>query len=322
MIIYAETERQPFLLVEAGLIRRLSTLRFGCPAEFKDRWQGSLHSFEVAEDWEILNVVVKRGMLYWKSSVRLPFSLAESWSDEGLRLSGTSAEAFARQIPPVAAPARPVSAETPVAVPGARLAGALVDERDRRVEEVILKTGALHHRIPVSNLTFEGKTLRLLAQLDTVAIYVPDSELVDAVRNELARDTFLIADELRLLRVTASAGVVTLSGNVRTRQVRERIEAVTRSVPGVVAVENRISDDVQLELEIGRALNREGLQHSADIYVRCNLGEATLFGRAPSLTVVDSAVRTASAVPGVRSVKSRLEVGAAGETRTGSSIHT
>jgi osmotically-inducible protein OsmY len=306
--------------VEDSLIDRLATLRIGCPVEFKDRWQGSLQSFELDEDWEVLNVAVKRGILHWKSNVRLPFSLAQSWSDEGLHLSCTSAEAFGRQIPPVAAPARPLSAHTPLAIPGARLAGALVKGKVRRMEEAILNVGGVHHRIPVSNLAFEGKVLRLLAQLDAIAIYVPDGELVEAVKHELARDPFLIVDELRLLRVGASAGIVTLSGNVRTRQVRERIEAVARSVPGVIAVENRISDDVQLELEIGRALNREGLQHAADLYVRCNLGEATLFGRAPSLRVIDYAVRTASALPGVRSVKSRLEVGTGSETRTAAGI--
>src|SRR5437899_8012075 len=102
-------------------------LFLGCPVRFQERWSGRLAGLEVTEDWEVLNVTIERGLVR-KSNVRLPLSAATSWSAEYLAFDGTSSEAaFAREVPPVAAPARPISAETPVAMTGVRLAGVIIE---------------------------------------------------------------------------------------------------------------------------------------------------------------------------------------------------
>src|SRR3972149_11093286 len=100
-------------------------LRLGCPVRFRDRWQGRLAAFEIDEDWLVLNVVVSRG-LFRPVEVRLPFSIAAAWDGAALSLDGTSDQAFGRELPPVAAPAMPIAARTPVSAAEARLAGALV----------------------------------------------------------------------------------------------------------------------------------------------------------------------------------------------------
>src|SRR3990170_5409379 len=106
-------------------------LRLGCPVRFRDRWQGRLAAFEIDEDWLVLNVVVSRG-LFRPVEVRLPFAIAAAWDDGALSLDCASGQAFGRELPPVAAPAMPVSARTPVSAAEVRLAGALVERESRR----------------------------------------------------------------------------------------------------------------------------------------------------------------------------------------------
>src|SRR3990170_337886 len=105
-------------------------LRLGCPVRFRDRWQGCLLWFGVDESWLVLNIVVARG-LFRPTEVKLPFSIAAAWDDGSLSLDCTSDQAFGREVPPVAAPAMPLSARTPVSA-GDRLAGALVSRDSRR----------------------------------------------------------------------------------------------------------------------------------------------------------------------------------------------
>src|SRR5205807_707774 len=96
-------------------------LLLGCPVRFQDRWSGSLVGMDVDEAWEVLNISVRRGLLR-KRTVKLPLNAATGWSTDYVAFDGiTSEAAFAREVPPAAAPARPMSLETPVAMPGARL---------------------------------------------------------------------------------------------------------------------------------------------------------------------------------------------------------
>ena len=78
----------------------------------------------------MLNISVTSGFLFASSSVRLPFTSVTSWSDDSVRIAANSFQAFAREIPPVAAPARPLSSDTPISHPGTKFAG-LVSPPDR-----------------------------------------------------------------------------------------------------------------------------------------------------------------------------------------------
>src|SRR3990170_4552406 len=144
-------------------------LRLGCPVRFRDRWQGRLVAFEIDEGWLVLNVVVSRG-LFRPVEVRLPFSIADAWDDGALSLDCTSDQAFGRELPPVAAPAMPLSARTPVAAADVRLAGALVERESRRVSRLLLAAGLLTRDtriVDVTGVALEGGVVHLAAQLDT-----------------------------------------------------------------------------------------------------------------------------------------------------------
>lgn len=286
-------------------------LRLGAAVQFRDRWQGRLAAVEVDEAWEVLNLVIRRGLFGWSSSVKLPFSAARAWSDERVTFDCTSRQAFSREVPPVAAPAWPLSANTPISLPGAGLSGLLVEPTGRRVSDVIVaRGGGRKNRVPVSEISFEGNVMRIAAQAENLALYLTDEELSLRVIHVLGLDGVLTGEERASVSADVSSGAVTLKGNVRTKRPRERIAELAARVEGATALRSEVVDDIELELEIGQGLSRSGLQRGADVYARSTLGDVTLFGSAPSVRAVDDMVRVISRVPGVRRVRSRIKVGA------------
>lgn len=288
-------------------------LKLGCPAMFSDRWQGKLTAFEVSEDWEVLNVTVTRMRLGRPSSVRLPFSAAAGWSHERIAFACSSDQAFGRQIPPVAAPARPLSASTPVALTGASLSGAVVETGRRTVAALLLRLGREERRLRPQDAAFDGKLLRVAVQPETLAIWVSDEELVRRVMAALGDRRVLSPEDRRSLSVKASDGVVRLEGNVPTRDAARRAQMAAAAVPGVLRVDNGIVDDATLEIELGRILDAAGLQRAARLTVRSAWGEVTLLGYASSPKIVEEAMRTIAAQPGVRAVSSLVQTGQAPE---------
>lgn len=289
----------------------LAPLRLGCPVRFRDRWEGHLWAFEVEEGWEVINVVAKRGLLR-SSSVRLPFSAASGWSRDDISFSCSSGEAFGRRLAPVAAPARTLSARTAVEAPGARLVGALVERRKRRVAHLLIRQGvapAREYKAAADQVSFKDSRLLLAVQVKRLPVYRSDEELGFLVREALASHPRLTADDRRALTMEVSDGVVRLAGNVRTTQARDWAEQAAASVDGAAALRNEVADDIHLELSVAQALDRAGLFRTALVQPRSALGEVTLFGHAASAGAVAEIMRLASGVPGVRWVTSRLEVG-------------
>ncbi len=287
-------------------------LRLGCPVRFRDRWQGRLAAFEIDEDWLVLNVVVCRG-LFRPVEVRLPFSIAAAWDGAALSLDCTSDQAFGRELPPVAAPAMPISARTPVSAVEARLAGALVGRESRRVSRLLLTAGlpGRHTRaVDVRDVTLERGVVHLAAQLDALPVYRPDPELLQAVRDALAAHPYLTADDRRAVSVDVADGVAHLSGNVRTPQAGASVRDAAASVPGVSEVRSAVVDDRVLETAVGRALDAAGMFRHGRLYVRAALGQVTLEGYISTARPAADIVK-AAAVPGVRSVVAAMEVAAA-----------
>ena len=292
-------------------------LRLGCPVRFRDRWQGRLAAFEIDEGWLVLNVVVSRG-LFRPVEVRLPFSIADAWDDGALSLDCTSDQAFGREVPPVAAPAMPISARTPVSAAEVRLAGALVERESRRVSRLLLAAGMLtrHTRaVDVREVTLEGGVVHLAAQLDALPVYRPDAELLQAVRDAIAVQPHLTADDRRAVSVDVADGVAHLSGNVRTPQAEASVREAAASVPGLSEVRSAVVDDRALETAVGRALDAAGMFRYGRLYVRAALGEATVGGYISAAGPAADIVKAAAAVPGVRSVVDRMEVAPALEER-------
>ncbi len=287
-----------------------SALRLGSPVRFRDRWQGRLASFEVDDDWLVLNLVISRG-IFRPSEVKLPFSIASDWDDDALALDCTSYEAFRREIPPLAVPPKPLSAKTPLSLADVKLAGALVERTSRRASYLMLSRGLFasgQRVVPVQDIALEGGIIRLAAQADTLPIYRRDSDLLQAVRNAIAAHPYLTADDRYSLSLEVVDGTAYISGNVRTPQAEEHVYEAASSVTGVAAVRGAVINDRQLEIEIGQALGAAGLFRHERIYVRAALGEVTLGGFLTSPAPTTNIMRVAEAVPGVRSLDNRMEV--------------
>lgn len=289
---------------------------FGSKAVFTDNHSSRLTALEVDESWEVLNIAISQGVLRWTQRVRLPFSVASNWSETTVNLSCTKTEAFSREIPPIAAPSRPISAETPLALAGSRLTGALVNPKSRKVTSLIVRLGTKLLRVRTLDVTFEGKTLRLTVQPDALPEHRTDRDIAAEVWSLLRSNNVIMPDELRGLEVGAAGGIVTLNGNVRRKGTREHAESLVAEVAGITELRSQLKDDLQLEIDIAAQLYETAIQRVADIYPRSSLGHVTLFGRAPSTEVAADAVRIASAVDGVRSVDNRIEVGSEPATNT------
>ena len=290
-------------------MRRISALRLGSKARFEDRWSGSITALEITEEWEAVNAVVEGGFLLRRSSVRLPLSAASDWTDDSVTFACTSRQAFGHEVPPVAVPSRPIGSDTPISAPSVSIAGALIDQADRKVQEIILSRGVAGHlRIPVTDVLFEGKTLALAAQPEALPQYRPDDQIDRSVHRAIRKDSGLTADDKRSLHFAVGGGVVMMSGNARVESARERAIEIVHAISGVTRVDDASHDDLGLETAIGLALDKAGVGRHSEVYARSSLGNVKLYGYAPSGTARDEAVRVAAGVAGVREVTSKLEV--------------
>jgi osmotically-inducible protein OsmY len=290
------------------LSKEIAPLRLGTRICFEDRWQGRLTGFDVSEEWEVMNISVSTGFLVSQTTVKLPFSVVTRFDKTGVYLNVISFSAFAREHPPIAAPARPISAKTPVGHPGAKVAGALVRTNDRRATDFLLDSRGKVRRVSRDQVTFEGPTLAVGQQLDTLPQYYDDEEIMERIRAAIGDDPVLPIDDKSMLEISVDRGNVALAGNVRARSTRELAQGIVQRTPGVVSVKNEIADDLALETAIGLALARAGHTRTSEVQARSNLGKVTLWGYAPSIRAIDDIVRDVARVPGVRHVESHIEL--------------
>ncbi|MEO6197785.1 MAG: BON domain-containing protein [Dehalococcoidia bacterium] len=288
--------------------RETSLLKLGARVRFQNRWQGRISGFDISEDWEILNVVVSCGVLLFAQSVKLPFSSVTGWSEEGVDIDANSFAAFAREVPPVAVPSRPISSESPVSHQGARLSGLLVRRGDRRATEVLIARGRRRYRISSADVRIEGSTITLGKHFGSLPRYYSDVDLESRLHDVVAEDDLLTADDKRSLMLRVEGGVAIVCGNVRVKPTREHVRSIVHALPGILAVQEDAVDDISLETSIGLALNHSGLQRRAQVFARSNLGRVTLYGSASSDRLADDVIREVARIPGVRQVDSRLSL--------------
>lgn len=283
-------------------------LRLGASVRFQDRWAGNVTAMEISEEWEIYNLSVRHG-LFKAVTVRLPLEAATEWDDEHVAFDQTSSgAAFGREVPPVAAPSRPVSRETPIAG-GGRLAGVLVSPSTRLAGEVLLERQGLLYRVPVEGVTFDGKTMYPGVQPDALIRYFTRDEMRERVRRELG-STKISFSELQHIDVEARGRWVGLIGNVRSKNSREAARRAASAALGTSVDADGLADDLELEAKVALALDSAGLTRAGEIYPRSTLGEVVLRGRVATQGAAEDAGRVAARVAGVRTVSNRIATGA------------
>ncbi len=284
-------------------------LRLGASVRFQDRWAGNVTAIEISDDWEIYNVAVRHG-LFKAVTVRLPLEAATGWDDDHVAFDEmTSRAAFGREVPPVAAPSRPVSEETPIAG-GGRLAGVLVSPSTRLAGEVLLERGGLLYRVPAEGVTFDGKTMYPGVQPDALIRYFTQDEMRERVRQALGRTTEISSSELQHIDVEVLGRWVGLTGNVRSKNSREAARRAASTALGVSVDSDGLADDLELETKVALALDGAGLTRAGEIYPRSTLGEVVLRGRVSTQGAAEDAGRVAARVAGVRRVTNRIAAGA------------
>jgi len=110
------------------------------------------------------------------------------------------------------------------------------------------------------------------------------------------------------LQIAVSNGVVELEGTVRDVSCRRHAEAITRSVTGVIDVQNAISTDQSLQAQVIAALLSDPLTDVAVIEVMNERGIITLKGRVDSVEISEAAERIAGEQPGVMQVVNALDI--------------
>lgn len=285
---------------------KLVPLRLGSAVCFEDRWKGKVTALDITEHWEALNLTVSSGSFFRQQSVKLPMTAVKSLDAGAVYIAASSFKAFAREVPPIAAPARPVSIDMPVSQQGIRFAGGLLNiDSYYHVAEVLLSGRFTTYRVPVSQLDFEGATLRFISKPDDLPRYYFDEDILEQIKRAIVEDRVLMPDEKQRLKTTVDAGAATLTGNVWVRSARDYLTALVSRVPGVISVRDEVADDIDIEAKIGVSLMREGLGQ-ARVSARAKLGDVIVYGTAASTRQAEDIERTIARVPGVRLVSNRL----------------
>ncbi len=293
----------------------IAPLRLGSRVCFEDRWQGHVSSLDLNSDWELLNLTVSSGILMFQQTVKLPASAIKSLAGGDVYISATSTQAFANELPPVAAQAHRISAGTPISHAGAHVAGVIASVPGKRALELLLSRGLATYRVPVGQLRFDGETLTLTSAAEELAEFQDDADVLARIRSVITEEKSLMPADKAGVTTVVEDGVAILGGNVRVKSTAERIEALVSRVSGVVSVRNEISDDFALEAAIGLALDQQRLGRDAEVYARSTLGEVTLYGTVSSQRQAEEIVRAVVRVPGARLVQNLLSVRAAAAAR-------
>lgn len=86
-----------------------------------------------------------------------------------------------------------------------------------------------------------GTLVGVLTRRDALRLYLRGD---DAIRADLERQLLPASTRVHRLAVRVSGGLVTLDGALCLRSATERAEWIARTVPGVIAVRNELSFDV------------------------------------------------------------------------------
>jgi Mg2+/Co2+ transporter CorC/osmotically-inducible protein OsmY/sporulation protein YlmC with PRC-barrel domain len=158
----------------------------------------------------------------------------------------------------------------------------------------------------ISSSRIELSALR--AELLDLPEYRPDDEIAADILRRLAEDPQFQGLDRYTLKAKVQAGVVWLTGRVRTAEHKLAAEQLASTTPGVLSVRDELIADDEVAANIERALQNAGLPLT-DLEVAVLLGQVKLRGRVATRPDREAAERVARSVPGVESIVNDLVVG-------------
>ena len=194
----------------------------------------------------------------------------------------------------------------------------LVDQESGEVSHLVVRKGLLPYYpiLPiekVKSVTDKAVSVSLAeGELELLPRYRSrDAEDIEA---EL-RDQLRLADlrvpgvELGQVEVSAQAGIVRLKGWVPDVRTKRRVEAVARSIEGVIDVQNELDTQMAATARVQYALLSDPrTELSAIDVVNLPSGGITLEGVVDSVAIREAAKEVAAETPGVLSVINELSV--------------
>lgn len=140
-------------------------------------------------------------------------------------------------------------------------------------------------------------------------VRTPDTALAERAHQAVMR-TLALPVWGEAIVVKAENGVVELSGYVRTRVLKEKVQQAAWRAKGVREVKNNLRVDTELEVMVAQALGAEARTQAGfpGILVGSAFGEIYLKGNVNSQDLKKAAEEVAKKVPGVLTVVNQLVV--------------
>ena len=130
----------------------------------------------------------------------------------------------------------------------------------------------------------------------------PDEAVLDDIWRSLWMEETIRSIDIHDISVEVEKGQVCLSGHVSKDHNGQRIEEITRSIPGAVAVHNHLVTDHDLSIQVAQALGSFESTRLLAIPVYSFHGWVELGGAVPNREIQRDAEATAASVPSVRGV--------------------
>jgi osmotically-inducible protein OsmY len=150
-----------------------------------------------------------------------------------------------------------------------------------------------------------AEQIELLVPYDDL-LGLPEYRSDDEIRADILRRVFedprFEGLDRYTLKAEVVAGVVRLSGRVRSAEIKLAVQELAASTRGVLSVKNELLADDEIAANVEHALRSAGLPLN-DLAVSVLLGQVKLRGIPPSPEVRDKAMQNARSVAGVHSVE-------------------
>jgi osmotically-inducible protein OsmY len=300
------------------------TFLLGQAVTFADGVSGRLAGLEMEPDWTPTHLLVKASARWpWQKKLllRLPAQAATEFRDGEMVLDAPSTKG--EPIPHPGAPHAEGQVNWMDTSSRVHIAPRAVERQAGWFQGVVVESngsvrliavvGTLARRrilIPGELAAYQNHEfvwLELKGQSpDAFPTYEPDGYVEREAWAALRGVSGAGETELRAVSLEVEDGKVILLGNVASSRIAEGMEAALAGVPSILAVENRLAADHDLEISVASALAQNPSTHGGRFIVHSRLGEITLEGQVKP-EAAQPAMEVAREVAGVVSVESRIQ---------------
>jgi osmotically-inducible protein OsmY len=129
-----------------------------------------------------------------------------------------------------------------------------------------------------------------------------DESLLNEIWGALWKEETIRSIDFNDITVSALDSEVFLEGHVTRSRIKQRVEDIARSVPGVMEVQNELVADSDLVVEVAQALSKDERTRPYVLYIGSDHGWVSLSGKVPNQEIQSAAEEVAGRIPSVRGV--------------------